>query len=117
MPFRYGSADCLTWMAPWVLARRGVDPGTGIRETYSTEFGALRIVRKAGGMVPFLDGVFAPLGIVRAAAPRPGDVAVVQGRPDEGEIGGLVLERLVACLARPAGLFLRPTPIIAAWRI
>lgn len=112
--FAYGKTDCLIWMAPWVMRRRGVDPAATLRGSYSTKAEALRIILCAGGMVPLMASLLEPLGIRRAEEPVCGDVSVARG--PEGEMGGIVLERMVACLAHP-GLFMRPMPIVAAWNL
>lgn len=112
--FRFGEADCLLWMAPWVEARRGIDPAAELAGTYHSALGARRIVTRAGGMVALLDGLFAPLGIERTSSPVSGDVAVVLA--PEGEAGAIVLTPLTVCFAGH-GLYMRPLPILAVWRI
>lgn len=112
--FKWGSHDCLMWLADWIAEVRGVDPAASWRGTYRGWFGAARIIHEAGSMARHVDRVVAPLGIVRTPEPKRGDIAVVMAL--EGERGALVLGASVARIAE-RGLVVGRLPIIAAWGV
>lgn len=115
--FVWGQFDCLMWLADWIKASRGVDPGDGWRGSYSSALGAARIIKEQGGMVSHVDARLAPFGIRRTDTPRRGDIAVV--RASEGEMGAIVHGGTVSCLTERGVIVRRvaDTPILAAWRV
>jgi hypothetical protein len=117
-PFEWGSWDCLMWLAEWVKAQRGVDPGAAHRFTYSSAIGATRIVAAAGGMIAHVDQCVLPLGLKRTEKPKAGDLAVVDS--PHGQMGALVIGRAsVACAMQQGLLYVRTAdwPILAAWSV
>lgn len=113
-PFSWGEHDCLMWLAEWVGQQRGFDPAANWRGRYRTAMGATRILRRRGGAVAHLDLCLAPFGVRRTREPRRGDIAVV--RAPEGDTGGIVLGHGVATFGA-GSLFVRPLPVVAAWRV
>lgn len=121
-PFSWegGDWDCLMWLAEWVKIARGVDPGAAHRHSYRDALGAMRIVKRAGGMVAHVDQCVKPLGIERTDDPKAGDIAVLNRLGDEAETGALVIGKGSAAVLSNVGLLIIPTrarPILAAWRI
>jgi hypothetical protein len=117
-PFEWGSWDCLMWLAEWVKARRGVDPGADHRHHYSSALEAARIVAKAGGMVAHVDECVLPLGLKRTDDPKAGDIVVVDS--PHGKMGALVIgPGSVACAMQQGLLYVRTAdwPILAAWSV
>lgn len=117
-PFSWGDFDCLMWLAEWVKARRGVDPGAWHRFTYSNAFEAVKLVAKAGGMVAHVESCVAPLGLKRIDHPKAGDIAVVNS--SSGHMGALMLGKAsAACLMERGLLYVRTTdwPVLASWRV
>lgn len=49
-PFQWGTFDCCTFAADWIFTNTGWDPMADLRGRYSSEFGALRLIREAGGL-------------------------------------------------------------------
>lgn len=114
-PFIWGRDDCAQFVAAWVEARRGANPGAGW--CYRSPIGAARILKRRGGMAAHFDGCLTPLGIVRTDAPKRGDIAIVD--TEQGEIAGIVLGASIACLRGP-GIIVRhrsTAPLVAAWSI
>lgn len=50
VPFAWGTNDCVTLAADWVIEATGVDPLGDLRGTWSTEYGAVRILKSLGGL-------------------------------------------------------------------
>jgi hypothetical protein len=87
-PFQWGTADCATFLADWVLLRTGCDPMDGIRGTYSNEVEARRIIR------PFGLGVFVlrcaqGVGLDQTHDPKPGDIGAIIVTRDEPAKGAI----------------------------
>jgi hypothetical protein len=61
MPFAWGSHDCCMFAAEWVRICTGEDFAKGYRGKYRSEAGALKLLKRDGGVV----------GIVEAAPSRP----------------------------------------------
>jgi hypothetical protein len=100
------------FVAEWVREQVGQDPAEPWRGRYSTERGALRRLRKAGGMIALVDTGLNAVGMTRTATPGRGDVAVVCGA--EGETGAIITGEFSASLGQ-RGLFFRKAPIVGAW--
>lgn len=73
----WGVQDCWLFPADWVLRRTGRDPAARYRGQYSTAAAAWRLVWRAGGPVPFADGLMAEAGWVSSASPRRGQVGLL----------------------------------------
>lgn len=123
-PFAWGRFDCLLFLADWIVASGGEDAAADLRGRYATITGAARIVRDAGGMAALVGRSVAPLGIVRAAKPQRGDIAIVPvAGPGteifEGLAGAILLDGTAALLCQDGLLFnrLADAPPVAAWRL
>lgn len=117
-PFALGSHDCLLWAADWIALNRGVDPAAHLRGSYDSPLGYMRLVRKAGGVVPLVASCIEPKGLRRISKPKAGDVGVVQGMTMDGlaEVGAICTGARWAMLA-PVGLLVAETNPLAAWRV
>jgi hypothetical protein len=80
-PFAWGSHDCCTFTADWVLACRGVDPMAGLRMTYSNLFEMSQATKIGQGRWFMTD----PIGVI---GPRMADAGLnlcdLAGRGDVG---------------------------------
>ena len=76
--------DCCRWMARWVVECGHPNPMDFIGAGYSTEIGALRLIRRGGGLVPLWDKGMDGAGVPRAGEPLTGDVAVLSNPTDDG---------------------------------
>lgn len=66
-PFRFGDWDCALTVANWVEAATGRDPASSLRGRYATRLGWVRIVNRAGGMLPLFAGLARQAGLKRVA--------------------------------------------------
>lgn len=128
-PFAWGRHDCLLLAADWVRTATGRDPAEAWRGTYASALGALRLIRRAGGLEALARTAMSSAGgagFPETTAPRDGDVAIVagavehrKGRPWASQAaavrcGGLWIVRT------PRGLVGNRAPLITpvtAWRI
>lgn len=99
VPFSFkAGVDCALFAAACVEAMTGVDLADGYRGRYTTEVGALRVIRN-GGFADLADLVTSMLEEIPPARARAGDIAFV---PDDSPFGGalgIVIGEQVACLA------------------
>lgn len=113
-PFAYGTHDCATFAAGWVLARTGRDVTGGLAGRYTTLRGGLRVARAAGfaNQVEIAASVLPP----REGLPRTGDVVEVAA--PEGPALGICSGEAVHLLthdgvtAYPAGRAVRAFKVI-----
>lgn len=75
MPHLWGENDCATFAGGAVLAATGKDPLKGLR--WSSQTGAMRVLKRVGGIEAFLDARFKRVPIAFA---KVGDIA---GVPDD----------------------------------
>ena len=113
-PFAWGSHDCCLFVAGWIEAERGVDTAGGFRSRYRTELGAARLIRRAGGFLPFLGRLAATAGLSRVDDPRPGDVGVVQA--DDLQVAA-IRTRIGWAALKVGGMAVRPWPALVSWRV
>jgi len=73
-PFAWGSHDCCTLAADWVLACTGVDPMEPLRGTYRTSTGAQRILFANGGIEAMAGAALG--GVIATAFAQRGDVVL-----------------------------------------
>lgn len=125
-PFRFGERDCLLRLADWGLALTGIDAAAPWRGRCSSALGAARILKREGGLVAVLGKAFQPLGYVRAAEPRRGDLAVVETSVGlsgaivaaaTGELDAAGRPVAIASLAQAGALRLARLPVVAAWTL
>lgn len=110
-PFEWGSFDCLTWAASYVEAVTGCDPASRYRGTYSTAFGARRLVLGAGGLV-----ALASVGMDRFRSGETADgVAIIERNETRA---GAVLVAGTAWLKSDMGVCSISVPkIIKGWSL
>jgi len=93
--FAWGRYDCFLWAADAVQALTGADPAADLRGTYSTPWGAIKALRRLGGLQALAASRFGPP--VDPATALPGAVVmlnttVCQGPTrQQGALGVLVL--------------------------
>ncbi len=60
VPFKWGKNDCVTFVCDVLLAQTGIDYWASFRNTYSTEFGANKVMIKfaGGGLKNLADKLF-----------------------------------------------------------
>jgi cell wall-associated NlpC family hydrolase len=75
IPYAWGTHDCVTTAADWVLEIRGTDPIEAIRGTWDSEAGAAAVLEAQGGLIAALDARFPR--IARSMAQR-GDLVLVK---------------------------------------
>ncbi|WP_438748415.1 DUF6950 family protein [Pararhizobium sp. O133] len=107
--------DCTTWCASWVRERIGIDPAASLRGTYSTELGAHRILKQAGGLVAFIDSHLLPLGFARTDTPSVGDIGVVRPDGQPTEIAAINFSKTWAMLS-PGRVVAKRAELVTAWR-
>ena len=86
-PLVWGEDDCSLFVANWLRASRGVDPALDLRGTYSCWLGAIRRIRRAGGLVWLFGPRLEAIGMHVTDAPQSGDVAVVSA--PAGDVGAI----------------------------
>lgn len=84
-PFTWGERDCCLWAADAVQAVTGVDQAADLRGTYSTAYGAARVLAQTGGLAALCTQRLGPE--VAPVAAQVGDIGLV----DEGASGALVV--------------------------
>lgn len=112
-PFVWGESDCCMFVAEYVKKLTGVDHAVRWRGTYSTEVGALKALKEAGGMVALLSSALGdaqgPLSACR------GDV--VWGEYEEGPACGIMVGHACAFMAKD-GVCLKPlSSIKGCWHV
>jgi hypothetical protein len=113
--FVFGQTDCSMTVANWVKAARGRDPGAPLRGRYSTRLGWVRIVNRAGGLLPVFSRLLRQAGLRRTATPVPGDVGLVTV-PRFGVFGAIKVKR--GWFVRMQGrVVIAPFKHIAAWKV
>lgn len=75
--WQYGSLDCCTFMADWLVESGLPDPMADRRGTYSTRREYRSAIRSEGGILASCSKRFAAVGLKEASAPEAGDVALV----------------------------------------
>jgi hypothetical protein len=112
-PFAWGVNDCALFAADAVAAVTGHDPAADARGTYTDEKGALRTIKKMGGLAAIAEtragGVEVPPSMARV-----GDVVLgVMGRECLGICGGATWHAPGA-----DGLAAAPmSTVLKAWRV
>lgn len=123
--FAYGSLDCCTLMADWLVARGLPDPMADRRGKYATHAEYRAAVRAEGGLLQSCRRRFAAIGLVETARPRPGDVGLVRAIARLGgrrlvriATGAICLSERVQVVVTPdAGLVGAELEILQAWTV
>ena len=109
--FKWGHQDCLTWPALYCLAITGIDPASRYRGTYSTKFGARRLLLQNGG---FLNLACKSMQDFQSGCFKDG-VGLIQNK---SKICGAVLVDGAAYLKSDNGVSnIKKPEIIKAWSI
>jgi hypothetical protein len=87
VPFAWGSNDCVTFAAGAVAAQTGLNPLAKLSRRWSTQRGALLLLRRYGGLEAAVSTVLTP---VAPALAHRGDIAGV--RAEAGEMVLMVIE-------------------------
>lgn len=70
--------DCCRWADRWVQARGRKSPIKALGLHWTTEKGALRVIKRGGGLAALWSVGMEAVGVPEALKPLPGDVAVVE---------------------------------------
>ena len=110
--------DCSRWLDRWIVSRGHRSPIRAANVRYSTELGAARVIRRAGGLLPLWT-----LGMIEAGIPecddqRAGDFAILSVDTDDGtnEACGIWTGKRWATLYRGGLAFGFGDPLLM-WRI
>jgi len=76
--------DCCRWVARWVVSQGHPDPMDHIGHRYSTQLGALRLIRRGGGLVTLWSKGMTGAGLAAVTEPAMGAVAVLSVPTDDG---------------------------------
>lgn len=113
MPFAWGSNDCSTLAADWVLEATGTDPLYGMRGGWSDARQAMARIAEMGGLRQAATDLLGP-EIAPSLAQRGDVVLIVVG--DRETLAVCVGEHALG--AADAGALLAPmSDAIAAWRV
>lgn len=113
----WGTHDCCTFGAGWFLLHGYADPMALFRGRYTTARGALRVIRRHGGLVDAVRYGMLDARVPEADEPRLGDMAVIERPTDDGLNQACALfggERWVSLSTR--GLDSGPGVPLAIWR-
>lgn len=77
------SQDCCRWVARWVVSQDHADPMAFIGHNYTSKTGALRVIRRGGGLVALWSKGMAGAGLTAVTAPATGAVAVLSVPTDD----------------------------------
>ena len=116
--FGFGEFDCALFCAGWVQVRKGIDPAAAWRGHYHTLTGAVRLLKRHGGLVELFDSCLDRVGAVRYGAARRGDIAIVDS--GRGLVSGIVTGPCIACLGAEHGIVMRHrdlAPFVAVWSL
>ncbi|WP_244430943.1 DUF6950 family protein [Bradyrhizobium liaoningense] len=75
--WHYGTLDCCTFMADWLVALGFQDPMADRRGQYSTRDEYRDLMRSEGGIVASCSRRFGSIGLRETVSPAAGDVALV----------------------------------------
>lgn len=98
VPFSFkAGVDCALFVADCINAMTGEDPAAEFRGRYSSDIGAMRVIRNAG-FADLADLVSSRLDEISPVRAQVGDVAFI---PDDSPFGGalgIVIGEQIACL-------------------
>jgi hypothetical protein len=86
-PFAWGSDDCMLSIGDYIALRGGLDVTGRFRGTYSTVTGAMRHVRRAGGIPGLINLTGIPMVV---GEPVRGDVVALYAQDCEGDMIGAI---------------------------
>jgi hypothetical protein len=123
---RYGSHDCCTFMAGWLMALGCPDAMADRRGCYATRRDYKAALKAEGGILASCRVRFAAIGLVETDVPAAGDVALVlapigqrrDGRVVSAPVGAICADAAMrAIITSDQGLMAWPLPTIAAWHL
>lgn len=119
----WGVNDCCLFVADWVRIATALDPAVEWRGGYVDRRGAMRLLRRRGGLLAVVSAALDDLGLPRTDDPLTGDVGVVtatiavrRGRTIVSPVAAIRIGRLWA-VKGAAGMVGADLETIAAWRI
>ncbi|MBR0695942.1 hypothetical protein JQ553_22280 [Bradyrhizobium lablabi] len=121
--FAFGTLDCCTLMADWLVRLGWPDPMADRRGTYATFRQYRSAIRREGGLVRSCATRFAAIGLAETAEPLPGDVCLVlapltvrKGRAVVGPTGAIYLSTaLRTVVTSDSGLVMADLKVLRAW--
>ena len=122
--WKYGSLDCCTFMADWLMRRGFPDAMPDRRGTYSNRREYRAAIRSEGGIVASCRARFAKIGLFETEGPNLGDVALVLAPFATRRSGQIILAPVGAICTRAGwcavvtpdvGIVDFRTKFVAAW--
>lgn len=77
LPFDFVRSDCCRWLDRYLVARGRQSAIKALGLHWTTEKGALRVIKRGGGLVPLWSRGMDAVGVPEASEHKPGDVAVI----------------------------------------
>lgn len=114
MPFAWGSNDCCLFAADWCRTVGGIDFAEGIRGTYSSALGAMRVLEKHGGVFGLAQKRAGLERVPKQMAQR-GDI--VAHEVPHGVALGICLGAVAAFVGRDGLTFAPIEAAVGVWRI
>jgi hypothetical protein len=116
-PFAWGSCDCVTVLADWVLQVRGFDPAADLRLTYGSAGECQRLTQFFSDPLAVFAPRLEPHGVMRTVAPVRGDLGITIEVTAAGErpCGALCLGKFWVSKSENGIVAGRPARILAAW--
>ena len=116
-PFKWGTMDCCTLAADWIVEAVGCDVYVDFRGRYTTALGAARLFKPLGGLAAAVSQVMQANGFaeVEPKKAQRGDVALVetQGR----HFVGICVGSKVALPSVKGIVFTTGATVLKTWRI
>lgn len=108
-PFIWGTSDCVTTPADWLIALEYPDPIADLRGQWSSPLGAARITKANGGFVNVVNTRLRDIGcpITRPGFAQRGDIALVREPSSNRVLVGICDTGCIFCPG-PAGLIRVP---------
>ncbi len=84
LPFIWGETDCFLVCCDWIARVTGIDPAADLRGTYDSRGSAHRETGYLRDPIGSMDRYLRPCGFEQVKVRRPGDVALIVHREDDG---------------------------------
>ncbi|HEV7323524.1 MAG TPA: hypothetical protein VGN91_00510 [Bosea sp. (in: a-proteobacteria)] len=114
LPFAWGERDCCLWVADWIKAESGRDPGAALRGYYGSSGACLRLLRRGGGLSAVVCELMKGAGFEEARSPVVGDAGLIETKI--GAMGAICLGENWA-VKSAEGVAILPAAPVKAWRI
>lgn len=75
--------DCCRWVARWIVGQGYGNPMDHIGHSYTTKLGAIRVIRRGGGLVALWSKGMDAIGLTAVTDPTLGAVAVISVPTDD----------------------------------